>query len=130
MVQETPFASVSALVIDDDPSTRQIVARILKRSGFVGVTEAADGTEGLKALAQYLPDIVICDIQMRPMNGLQFLRQVREGSVKQNVPVLFLTGFAEPQFVKEAQTLKASDFIVKPISPRILIERVERALQL
>jgi CheY-like chemotaxis protein len=121
------------LVVDDEGFVRTLVARYLKRSGAAGVVEAADGRQAIAAIANYdmLFDVVISDINMRPVNGLELLRAIRTGAggLKRNMLVLMLTVHAEAALVAEALALDADGFIVKPVERGELIDRVLRVLE-
>jgi CheY-like chemotaxis protein len=121
------------LVVDDEGFVRTLVARYLKRSGAAGVVEAADGRQAIAAIANYdmLFDVIITDINMRPVNGLELLRAIRTGAggLKRNALVLMLTAHAEAELVAEALALDADGFVVKPVERGALIDRVVRVLE-
>ena len=121
------------LVVDDEGFVRTLVARYLRRSGAAGVVEAADGRQAIAAIAAYdmLFDVVISDINMRPVNGLELLRAIRTGAggLKRNMAVLMLTVHSEAELVAEALALDADAFVVKPVERGELIERVLRVLE-
>jgi len=127
------FTNRHFLIVDDEEFVRTLVARFLKQSGAAGVVEAADGNEAIAAIHSYdmLFDVVISDIHMRPMNGLELLRAIRTGAggLKRNTPVLMLTAYAEADFVAEALALDADAFVVKPVGRETLIDRVVRVLE-
>jgi CheY-like chemotaxis protein len=121
------------LVVDDEEFVRTLVSRFLKRSGAAGVIEASDGIEAIAAIGSYdmLFDVIVSDINMRPMNGLELLSAIRTGAggLKRNTPVLMLTAHAEADFVADALALDADAFVVKPIARETLIDRVVRVLE-
>ncbi len=121
------------LVVDDEEFVRTLVSRFLKRSGAAGVIEASDGIEAITAIGTYdmLFDVIVSDINMRPMNGLELLSAIRTGAggLKRNTPVLMLTAHAEADFVADALALDADAFVVKPIGRETLIDRVVRVLE-
>ena len=117
------------LVVDDDSHIRDVVCFALRRAGF-DVTEAADGQAGLLAFRSDRPDLVILDILMPVMDGLDVCRAIRGEVLRgskaggRNVPILFLSSKdAEPDRVVGLD-VGGDDYIVKPFSPRELTARV------
>ena len=78
-MNEMDWSRLKVLVVDDEPFIRSFVVRLLGMIGIAQVAEAADGAEGLSKLPSFQPDLVVLDIMMEPMNGLQFLKTVRMG---------------------------------------------------
>ena len=127
---EPDFSRFSALVIDDQAFVRKVVASVLKQLGFREVFEAEDGAAGLKENSRHRPNIIICDIEMEPVDGLVFLQTLRqsEDSKNRTVPVVFLTQHAESSIVEQARKLGANSFVVKPPSLATLRARIAFAL--
>jgi DNA-binding NarL/FixJ family response regulator len=121
------------LVVDDEEFIRTLVVRFLKQAGAAGIVEAADGLQAIEEIGKYdmAFDVVITDIKMRDMNGLQLLRAIRcgAGGLKRNMSVLVLTAHSETEHVAEALTLDADCFIVKPVGREVLIDGVARVLE-
>ena len=105
--------TVNVLVIDDDEIGRLAVKTILSALGVAGVAEASDGARGIETLGRFPADIVICDWNMKPMSGIEFLRQVRgaEGVPNPDVPVIMLTGDPDMDRVIEARDNSATSFL-------------------
>ena len=117
----------SALVVDDDPDVCDLVAYKLEQSGF-DVQRAHSGLEALGAVAAKQPDVVLLDIMMPGMSGLEVLERWRlEGSTA-NLAVLLLTAKAQESDVERGFELGADDYIVKPFSPREVVGRVNAVL--
>lgn len=118
------------LIVDDQTYFRTMVRDQLRRLGFTQIVEASDGAEGLAVLAQTKPDLVLLDINMKPMDGLAFLERVREGRniPDPRVPVIFLTSHAESEKVRRAIELNATGYLVKPIAFMDLQARIATAL--
>jgi DNA-binding response OmpR family regulator len=115
----------SILVVDDEPSIREIVALYLERAGF-RVSVAGDGPAALRALTAGLPDLVILDIMLPGLDGLEITRRLRsEGST----PVILLTARREEPDRIEGLELGADDYVVKPFSPQELVSRVRAVLR-
>ena len=125
------FASLRVLVLEDQPFIRTLLKQLLRSLGTRDVREGADGTEGLKLLDEgRMPDLVLCDFQMTPMDGLTFVRQVRESAnpVRAKLPMIMLTAAADEEVVRTAAGLGVGGFLVKPVSQRMLAERMTAAL--
>ncbi len=121
------------LVVDDEEFLRRVVARYLTQAGAASVSEAADGTEAIAALArsEMAFDAVITDLNMRPMNGLALLQAIRTGrdGLKRNTAVVMLTAHAEANYVAQALALDADSFVIKPVSKDDLLSRLLRVLE-
>src|SRR5438105_2231961 len=116
------------LVVDDTEDARDVLSRLLRMGGFCTVT-AADGVAAIKSLEKDHPDLVLLDLMMPRMNGVQVLETMRQDPRWRNIPVMLLTALSEGDLVKEAARLGISDFILKgAISGLGLIERVSRNL--
>ena len=119
-------ASASLLIIDDDDVVRESLAAYLEDSGFK-VTQATNGLEGLKVFEHQLPDLVICDLRMPQMDGLELIRRVSEMAVE--TPVIVLSGAGVMSDAVEALRLGAADYLIKPLEDLAVLEHsVRRAL--
>jgi two-component system phosphate regulon response regulator PhoB len=115
------------LLVEDDPDIRHLVSYKLTRGGF-DVVEAADGFAALRAVRQSPPDLVLLDVRMPRMSGLEVCRELRAGVLGPTVPIIMLTARSRPQDLEQGYAAGATEYIVKPFSPRDLQERVEAAL--
>lgn len=124
------YDQYNILVIEDQPFVRRTIMQILMQIGFTRIAEADNGETGMQECIRSNPDIIVCDIDMRPVSGLQFLAQLRASpEVKNNrTPVVFLTNHTESEIVKKAMALGVNGFVVKPPSFGALKERVDRLL--
>lgn len=113
------------LIADDDAQIRDVVRIALTQAGF-GVAEAADGQAALEAATSLSPDLLILDIGMPEMDGLDVCRAVRKTS---QVPILFLTARADEVDRVVGFELGADDYVAKPFSPRELVARVRAILK-
>jgi DNA-binding response OmpR family regulator len=119
------MASSKILVVDDEPTVREIVAGYLRRDGHE-VAEAGDGVTALELLDADPPDLVVLDMMLPGVNGLDVLRRVRADS---DIPVIMLTARAEESDRVAGLELGADDYVVKPFSPRELAARVNGVLR-
>jgi two-component system chemotaxis response regulator CheY len=118
----------SVLAVDDSSSMREVVMLTLKMAGF-DVMQASDGVEGL-ALAQTKQfDLVLTDINMPNMNGIELIRALRALPGYKSTPILTLTTERELPKRQEGKAAGATGWIVKPFLPDRLIETVQRVLQ-
>ena len=114
------------VLIDDEEDIREVMAIALQEAGFT-VKTAADGGEGLQLCAEILPQIVMTDIRMPGMDGLQVLKTVKKAY--QDVEVIVVTAFGEMDLAIRALQLDASDFLTKPISDEALDLALKRAME-
>ena len=113
------------LVVDDDPHIRQLLAFAFEKAGLE-VREAADGEEALAQVARAAPDLVVLDINMPRMDGLEVCRRLRATS---DVPVLFLSSRDEEFDRVLGIELGADDYVVKPFSPREVVARANAIMR-
>ncbi|HUL10553.1 MAG TPA: response regulator, partial [Methylococcaceae bacterium] len=113
------------LVIDDEPSIIKLVTAYLKPEGYEVLT-ATDGSSGLKAARAFKPDIVILDVMLPGMDGLELLTRLRRES---QVYVILLTAKTEETDKIVGLSIGADDYVTKPFSPRELTARVKAALR-
>jgi two-component system, OmpR family, alkaline phosphatase synthesis response regulator PhoP len=113
------------LVIDDEPKIVEICRDYLKAGGYE-VVSAADGANGLAAIRREKPDLIVLDLMLPGMDGLDLCRQLRKES---NVPVIMLTARVDEADKLVGLELGADDYITKPFSPRELVARVRTVLR-
>lgn len=115
------------LTIDDSRTIRLILARAFKEYDCA-LLEAANGEEGLNVAAEHKPDIIILDITMPTMDGIQMLTQLR--ATGDQTPVIMLTAEGGASSVEKAQHLGVSDYIAKPFQNDALVAKVQKVLPL
>jgi two-component system, chemotaxis family, chemotaxis protein CheY len=120
------LSNLHVLVVDDNPHMRGIVVAILRGAGFTRVKEAADGAHALEEMRTGVPDIIVCDLNMDPIDGLEFTRMLRTApdSPSPFVPVIMMTGHTERSKVTAARDAGANELVAKPISAKTLLERI------
>lgn len=115
------------LIVDDNKHMRALVKSILIALGVRNCVEATDGADAFKELRHFPADIIICDWNMDPLDGLDFTRLVRTGKDSPNpfVPIVMLTGHTERNRVMEARDAGVHEFLAKPISAKKLYTRIK-----
>jgi two-component system response regulator MprA len=111
------------LIVDDSPLIRRMVKDALE-ADFDAVVEAADGVEGVEALSQGAPSLVLLDIEMPRLNGFDACRQMRAQTAMTEVPIVMLTSRDGEADVKAAFAAGATDYLVKPFAPGLLRARL------
>jgi DNA-binding response OmpR family regulator len=127
MEQQPPYAPTGArvLVVDDDPTVAEVVTGYLDRAGYV-VDRAGDGPDALARAAAHWPDIVVLDLMLPGMDGLEVCRRMRGHGP---VPVIMLTARGDEDDRILGLEVGADDYVTKPFSPRELVLRVESVLR-
>jgi len=113
------------LVIEDEPSIREVVSLYLSRAGYQ-VTMVEDGQSALESLASALPDLVVLDLMLPEMDGLEITRWLRE---RGDTPIIMLTARGEERDRIVGLEMGADDYVVKPFSPQELVSRVRAVLR-
>jgi two-component system chemotaxis response regulator CheY len=116
----------SVLVVDDSLTVRQQVSLALASAGYQ-IVEAGDGREGVDALRAHAEvAMVLCDLNMPNMNGLEFLETIKGDAAGPPVPVVMLTTDGSPDLIARAKRFGAKGWIVKPFQPDLLLAAVRR----
>ena len=117
------------LVADDEPINRALIQRRLEREGYRVLT-AQNGGEAVEKTKEALPDLVILDVMMPQMDGLDACRLIKEDARTRDIPVIFLSARDETEMKVSGLTLGANDYISKPFKAEELIARVHVAIRL
>lgn len=117
----------SILVIDDNNDIRQYLCTLLQDDFYV--FEASDGKEGLEVALKEVPDLVICDVMMPVMNGLEFTEQLKTQSITSHIPVIMLTAKNLDEHRAEGYEHGADSYITKPFHSKVLLSRIENLLK-
>jgi two-component system chemotaxis response regulator CheY len=120
------MSEVRALIVDDSSVMRKIVERSLRQAGLESLVifEAGSGSEGLELLKTQQVDLILSDINMPTMDGLEFLRQLRAQKLAPDVPVVMITTESSMEFVQQAIQAGAKSYIRKPFTAEQVKERV------
>ncbi len=116
--------SFNVLVVDDSPPMRQVMKRVIQISGFdVGeLLEAGNGKEALKVLSSNWVDVILLDIHMPEMDGIEMLRRLSEEDLWKRIPVIVVTTEGREQVIEEAKRLGAKGYVKKPFNPEQIKE--------
>lgn len=117
----------TVLVVDDSSSIRQSVSFVLEENGYA-VKTADDGSRGLDALGQGNIDLVITDVNMPEMNGIDMVKQMKTMDEYRFTPVLILTTESQQSIIEEGKAAGASGWMVKPFTNEKLISTVKKVL--
>ena len=117
----------TVLVVDDDPDIRDVAKIKLEHAGLRVLTEA-DGEGGLAAALQTSPDLILLDWTMPRLTGIEVCARLREHPQTAQLPIMLLTAKAQEADIERGFAAGATDYIVKPFSPRELVARVTSAL--
>jgi DNA-binding response OmpR family regulator len=117
----------TVLVVDDEPTITEVVARYLQRAGY-RTAIAADGAQALAAAGEQRPDLVVLDLMMPQLGGLEVMRRLREHD-HARVPIILLTAKGEESDRITGLRLGADDYVVKPFSPAELVARIDAVLR-
>ena len=120
-------SQVTILVVDDNPVNIKIEQSILGQQGYRTVS-ANSGVESIKAISEFDPDLVLLDIHMPEMNGIEVCKALRQGEHIVDIPIIFVTANTEDDILREAFESGGTDYIRKPINSMELLTRIKSAL--
>ena len=115
------------LAVDDAAIILQRITNTLEE--YYSVITVNSGVRALKFLEIEKPDLILLDIRRAPKDGFETLREIRSMEGRADIPVIMLTGVEDSSFVMESFKLGISDYILKPFTPKDLIERISRVLE-
>ena len=119
--------AATILVVDDDPVILQLLQVNFEMEGFTVIT-AADGREGVERTRADRPDVVVSDVMMPRMSGLELVAELKGDPATASIPVLLLTAKAQQADVSSGLEQGADDYVTKPFEPLDLVDRVNRLL--
>jgi len=118
-------------VVEDEKIMRTFLLGSLRRLGILDLFAYEDGAAAAREIAELRPDLIITDVHMKPMSGIEFVRQLRAGADNRisNIPVIFLSADSSAGTVGEALPLGVAGYIVKPPNLNVLANKIEQALK-
>ena len=111
------------LVVEDDPALRVVIRMVLERAGYE-VSEARHGEEALESIGVGAPDLIIADLRMPVMGGVELVDRIRSNPTTVSIPVVMLSGLQ----VESATSQRADAVVIKPFEPAHLLASIDRAL--
>jgi two-component system chemotaxis response regulator CheY len=125
------FDLLKILLVDDNQHMRVLIGEILRAIGVKAVYEATDGAEALQIMRKHAIDIVMTDLAMQPLDGIDFVRLLRNSpdSPNQMCPVIMITGHSTQKRVTEARDAGVTEFLAKPVTARGVIDRITRVVE-
>ena len=122
---------VRFLVVEDYQFARRVLKEILRHLGATDVTFVKDGAEAWEHIKRDMPDIVLLDWEMAPVDGLFFLQSVRHDprSPNPHLPIIMVTGYADRQHVFTARDAGVNEYVIKPISAKALLDRIQAVIE-
>lgn len=115
------------LLVDDEEANLDFYERVLTAERYV-TAKARDGVEGLDKFEKFRPDLVLVDMMMPRLNGIEFCSRLKRNPRGRTVPVLMLTGLVEEDTERIARKSGATDFLNKPVDTRVLLDHVHALL--
>ncbi len=117
------------LMIEDDTTHRLMYSLQFKQSGFESFTAVATGREGLNSIKKNRPDLILLDIGLADMDGIEVLKQIKADPTISSIPVIMLSNMREKDKGEQAQQLGAADYLLKAqYLPQEIVEKVEQFL--
>ena len=123
----SPSTERLILVVEDSASVRNVIARSLEYEGYATL-QARNGKAALELLKHHVPDLILSDINMPEMDGLQFFRAVRQNPRWIAIPFVFLTSHSSPEDIQKGRELGVEDYLTKPIEPEDLVRIINARL--
>jgi len=121
--------NIQVLVVDDSGSMRRILKKFLMNNGFQKIVEAKDGAEAVNIIEKESIGLIISDLNMPNMDGLKFLKIVKEEKRTQHIPFIMLTVEAIQKTMNKAIALNVNSYIVKPVTETTFMNEVFRVLR-
>ena len=115
------------LVLEDDPAVQTLIYKQLSTQGFE-VTIAGDGLDGLLKLESLRPDLIICDVMMPNLDGMEFVKAIKGHDETQRIPIIFLTAKTDPRSMIDGINVGARFYVTKPFQLDDLLGKIQRAL--
>jgi two-component system chemotaxis response regulator CheY len=125
-----PQQDIDILIVDDHEAMRSIVGALLRGFGFYRIREAESGQAALQMLAAVTADLIIIDVKMQGIDGVEFTRRLRrQPDRRAEIPVLMMTGHATRAGVVAARDAGVNEFMAKPVTGRMLADRLRRVVE-
>ncbi len=128
---KTGIRSLRVLVVDDNENMRSLLVGMLQSLGVEHIRQAADGEAALSNARHWRADVAFVDMKMAPVDGIEFTRTIRTapGGADPYMPIIMLTGDAHRERVLEARDAGVTEFLVKPVDAKALVERLKTVIE-
>jgi two-component system chemotaxis response regulator CheY len=125
------FENLRVLIVEDNAHMRALLRALLNSAGIKQIVEAGNGQSALGLLREHQSDLVLTDLAMKPMDGLEFTRHVRNNEQSPNpfVPIIMITGHTERYRVEAARDAGVTEFLAKPITAQNLFARIAEIVE-
>ncbi len=117
------------LIVDDDSSTRILLSTTIRKNFKINIIEAEEGSRALRMMLLEQPDLVILDIQMPIMSGIEVLKTMQGNNQLNQIKVLACTSISDQESVQAILSYGVRDYVLKPIKKKILINKISNILQ-
>lgn len=121
------MAKKTILIVDDEEDVLELVKINLEKNGYI-VKTAISGEEACRKTGSLIPDLVLLDLMLPGIDGLQVCRNIKTNSTTRHIPIIMLTARGEEADIVTGLELGAEDYVTKPFSPKVLVARVRRVL--
>jgi putative two-component system response regulator len=128
--KQRPTLAGNIMIVDDEPSNVAVVRKLLERAGYDSFITTIDSRVAFNLIQTSQPDVIILDVNMPGVNGIDILRATRSDPSTQHIPILVLTAHDDQDVKHVCLDLGATDFLVKPVDPMELVPRVRNTLQI
>lgn len=130
-MKERKVENLKVLIVDDNRQMRLLIRNVLFQLGVSEVAEAAEGEQALELTAEFRPDLILCDLKMEGMGGLEFVKKLRAetDNPARLSPVIMITAYADFEHVADARDAGVTEFMAKPISAAAINKRIKRILE-
>lgn len=126
----TSLDALKVLIVEDNPHMRALLRALLTALGTQTPYEATEGESGLALFREKRCDLILCDLSMKPMDGLTFTRLARgPGSANPYVPIVMISGYTERHRVEAARDAGVTEFLAKPVTPQNLFSRIAEIIE-
>ena len=125
------FENLKALIVDDNVHMRSLLRSLLNSVGIKDICEAGNGAQAITVMRENKCDLVLSDMAMKPVDGIAFTRDIRNGENSPNpfVPVIMITGHTEKHRVEAARDAGVTEFLAKPITAQNLFSRIAEIVE-
>ena len=123
--------ALRVLIVDDNEGARTLLSGMLQGIGINQIRDAPNGSEAFQLLRHWTPDLAFVDLNMEPVDGIEFTRLVRTAPEcpEPYLPIILVTGAAQVTRVKEARDAGVDQVLAKPVSPQLVVERLKAVIE-